>query len=211
MKRLILFIVVVLFLGITSQADAILLGQLDFAGTGGGSWMEVSEIDAYGFFLGYDLPPQALPNPLGTYVGITVPISNTITSYDFNASNSSLFSALTSRLTDSTSENLWRLNYFYDYDDQVGGVMGGGGGNTDTYDLGAPTDWQIDFIRLNVDNLYVGPSPWNSGCQYSSSGNWQIWGTGTPISVKYVVPEPASMLLFGAGLMATVFKRRKFK
>lgn len=181
-KFLLLTLVLVAFLPVNSQAQK-LLAELPMA-NGSQTGDRPLAVSAT-FCMGYYMFPDAGPgfavgtppsnNTLGPVIGCGQPAfaPGQSTFFDFDASNSPQFSALVSRLTDSTIEQaaLASVNL-----DSIGDVLLG----TSTNGFFEPTELvgsSIDFIRLVVNRFSVsGDFSYNT---VETEVVWQIW-SGTP-------------------------------
>jgi hypothetical protein len=135
-------------------------------------------------------------------------------SFDFNSLNTLDFVKFAAKATDGINQQLWELSGF------VGSAGFGGGGNSESgRGLGSPdlAGNTLSFIRLtlteNVASSVLGADG-RLNSQSRLRGAWEFWGSPgvappPPPPLPAPVPEPATMTLFGAGLAATAWWRRK--
>ena len=135
-------------------------------------------------------------------------------SFDFNSSNTLDFDEFAAKATDGINQQLWQKSGF------VGSAGFGGGGNSESgWGLGSPdlVGNTLLFIRLSLTENAASSVLGDDGRLNSQSrftGAWEFWGSPgvvlpPPPPLPAPVPEPATMTLFGAGLAATAWWRRK--
>jgi hypothetical protein len=202
-----------------TNVSAILLGEISAKrlGNQSSSGLYGASVTESVFLLGYGYNgPSGGSQPYGIDMDLLLgaevvwPIGD-VGIYDFNASNSSDFTQISDRLTDGIDETVTTGNIvFLDGVSNDRLLSTGAGleqsrisGDHDLY--GA----SIDFIRLIVENnsSSVTSYPENEygKIDYNLVGSFEIYGTAAP------VPEPATMLLFGSGLIGLAGFRKKFK
>ncbi len=200
------FVVLTLLFLVTGAQATQLLGSYDY-GVSGGIVSNAPEgyytPSTISFLFGYDFTQAEIITPR-LLAGTTGP-------FDFNSSSSD-FSGFVQHLTNTSDEILYSGHHLYNPDGYDQG--GSGGGNYESYvfpPFASLPSWQPEFVRLNINSLSMSEGPLPPGqyftrrFSYAYNIDWEIWGTIQP------VPEPATMLLIGSGLLGLWGARRKFK
>lgn len=135
--------------------------------------------------------------------------------FDFNSSNTPGFDEFSAKATDGSNQQLWERSVFY-----PGPIGFSGGGNSESGWLRGSPDLvgnTLLFVRLALTQNAASSFLGDDGRLHSASsftGAWEFWGIPgvappPPPPLPAPVPEPATMTLFGAGLAATAWWRRK--
>ena len=159
-----------------------------------------------------EAPPNGLSSPC---IGCNLILGfGQVGSFDFNSSNTLDFDAFAAKATDGVNQQLWQMSGF------VGSEGFGGGGNSESgRGLGSPdlVGNTISLIRLTLTENIASSVLGDDGRLNSTArliGAWEFWGSPgvvppPPPPLPAPVPEPATMTLFGAGLAAAAWWRRR--
>ena len=215
MTRLILFVCTLsLFAGPAAAAPIVdLLVSVPILMGSNRSQIGGEPYTAVGINLVYSqTPPHGFSSPC---VGCNLILNfGQVGSFDFNSSNTPDFDAFAAKATDGIDQMLWMQSGF------VGSEgFGGGGGLESGRGLGSPDLMgnTLLFVRLNLTQNEASSVLGADGrlrSEQSFAGAWEFWGiagvvTPPPPIAPAPVPEPATMTLFGAGLAATAWWRRR--
>jgi hypothetical protein len=179
----------------TAQAALV---QYSFSGTvGGANGVLRSDLPVGSAMTGdFSFENETLPTGTGRYVGALQSFSLNIGSYSVSLDHSGDLNLV--RITDNPSGDLWRLRT---------SVMGDGIGQY------SPTEFRLDFededgLAINGTGLQDPPSlgdltstQWR--LVFEDAGGRMVRVQGV-LSTLTAVPLPASVLLFGAGLISLV-------
>ncbi|HPD32206.1 MAG TPA: hypothetical protein PLL20_19605 [Phycisphaerae bacterium] len=115
---------------------------------------------------------------------------------DFTTEDAAGFNGLVGLVTNGIEDQFSVLALFEE--------GGGGSGGPESWLLGRSPDlagYRVDFVRLSVEQLSIGPSPGHPGAsRLDYQAKWEMWGE--------VVPEPTSSAVFVLGVVSIMSRWR---